>query len=91
MYLNKTYVLEIQSVNTESNVNNLLINAFKDHNVTIYGTWEEPLFKAMWCVLWWLVMLSLRSNGRRSLRFTGSAIFGGLLVKRNKSGNSDKI
>jgi len=46
MYLNKTYVLEIQSVNTESNVNNLLINAFKDHNVTIYGTWEEPLFKA---------------------------------------------
>ncbi len=27
-------------------INNLLVTAFKDHNVTIYGTWEEPLFRA---------------------------------------------
>jgi len=27
-------------------INNLLITSFKEHNITIYGTWEEPLFKA---------------------------------------------
>ena len=28
------------------NITNLLLTGFKDHNITIYGTWEEPLFKA---------------------------------------------
>jgi prophage antirepressor-like protein len=32
--------------NTVANINNLLVNAFENHKVTIYGTWEEPLFKA---------------------------------------------
>ena len=32
--------------NTVYNINNLLISEFKNHNVTIYGTWETPLFKA---------------------------------------------
>jgi prophage antirepressor-like protein len=27
-------------------INNLLVSTFKDNNITIYGTWEEPLFKA---------------------------------------------
>ena len=28
------------------NITNLLSTAFGEHNITIYGTWEEPLFKA---------------------------------------------
>jgi len=27
-------------------INNLLITTFKENNVTIYGTWDKPLFKA---------------------------------------------
>jgi prophage antirepressor-like protein len=32
--------------NTMQQINNLLVTQFEDNNVTIYGTWEKPLFKA---------------------------------------------
>jgi len=32
--------------NNIDNVFNLLLVEFKNHNITVYGTWEEPLFKA---------------------------------------------
>ncbi|ARR74937.1 hypothetical protein SAGO17_0017 [Mimivirus AB-566-O17] len=35
-----------ESHTTANNINNLLMSEFNNNNVTIYGTWEEPLFKA---------------------------------------------
>ena len=35
-----------QTSSTTYDINNLLVSTFKDNNITIYGTWEEPLFKA---------------------------------------------
>lgn len=37
---------DIQIQNPVNDINNLLLYEFEKHNVTIYGTWEEPLFKA---------------------------------------------
>ena len=35
------------SNNTEiENVVSLLTSSFQEHNITVYGTWENPLFKA---------------------------------------------
>ncbi len=31
---------------TVFDINKLLMTTFKENNITIYGTWEEPLFKA---------------------------------------------
>ena len=41
MYMDLT-----QTSSTTYDINNLLVSTFKDNNITIYGTWEEPLFKA---------------------------------------------
>jgi anti-repressor protein len=30
---------------TES-ITQLLLHSFQDHNITVYGTWDNPLFKA---------------------------------------------
>ena len=35
-----------QSSSTTYDINNLLVSTFKDNNITIYGTWEDPLFRA---------------------------------------------
>ena len=40
--------MQIASSSTESeNVASLLISSFKDHYITVYGTWKDPLFKAI--------------------------------------------
>jgi prophage antirepressor-like protein len=38
---------QIENLNDNiDNILNLLLVNFKDHNITVYGTWDEPLFKA---------------------------------------------
>ena len=37
---------DIQIQNPVHDINNLLLCEFEKHNVMIYGTWEDPLFKA---------------------------------------------
>ena len=39
--------MEIGSSSTPIvNIASLLTSAFHDHNITVYGSWEEPYFKA---------------------------------------------
>ena len=38
--------MELAQSSSAYDINNLLVSTFKDNNITIYGTWEEPLFKA---------------------------------------------